>query len=75
MAGGNLSPGTVPNPAAGEVSLKVLSNRADLLSSGDALVELLLPAGTTLSDLKVDADGRDVTSAFALRSNGRVMAW
>lgn len=70
---GGGAPGRVPDPTAGEVSLKVLSNRADLLSSGDALVELLLPAGTALSDLKVDVDGRDVTPAFALRGNGRVM--
>ncbi len=59
-------------PAPGELTLKVLSNRADLLSSGDALVELL-PSDLDLGTVKVDVDGRDVTSSFARRPNGRVM--
>lgn len=65
--------GSVPrvNPGAGDVTLRVLSNRADLLSSGDVLVELLLASGTELSTIKVDVDGRDVTSAFARRADGR----
>lgn len=59
--------------AANAPSVKVLSNRADLLSSGDALIELLLPAGTALADLRIDVDGRDVASAFARRADGRVL--
>jgi len=51
----------------------VLSNRADLISAGDALVEVTLPAQTSASDVAVDVDGTDVTSAFALRPNGRYM--
>ena len=51
----------------------VLSNRADLVSGGDALVEIVLPAKAKASpgDVRVDVDGRDVTSAFAVRADGR----
>jgi hypothetical protein len=54
---------------ADTVAIRVLSNRADVLSGGDALVEL-----TGVSDgFRVDVDGRDVTAAFARRASGRVL--
>lgn len=53
--------------------LRVVSNRADLISGGDALVEIKLPEGTDPSAVRVDLDGRDVTADFALRANGRYM--
>src|SRR5205823_3648669 len=34
-------------------------------------VEVVIPAGVAASDVRVDADGRDVTSAFAVRADGR----
>jgi hypothetical protein len=49
----------------------LLSNRADLISGGDALVEIVLPQGVSASTIRVDDDGRDVTSAFAVRPNGK----
>ena len=49
----------------GDVVIKVLSNRADLISAGNALVEAILPPGVDPHTAKVDVDGRDVTSAFA----------
>src|SRR3954447_20254057 len=60
---------TVPSSAsaAAGVSIDVLSNRADLLSGGDALV-----AVTHAPGVKVDVDGRDVTDAFADRPDGRL---
>ena len=67
-----LVPGT-PGAAASALQIKSLSNRADLLSGGDALIEILLPAGIKVEALRVDLDGRDVSAAFALRPNGRVM--
>jgi hypothetical protein len=54
----------------GGIDISVLSNRADLISAGDALVRLKLPAGAT--KLRVTDDGRDVTSAFAPRPNGHI---
>src|SRR5437763_13042292 len=54
-------------------TIAVLSNRADLISGGDALVEIILPAKAKArpDQVKVDVDGRDVTSAFAVRADGR----
>src|SRR5438874_1355860 len=53
------------------LSIQVLSNRADLISGGDALVAVNLPSGVRPAAVRVTAGGRDVTSAFALRPNGR----
>ena len=52
--------------------IEVLSNRADLISGGDALVQLDLPTGVRASAVKVDLDGTDISSSFALRTNGKV---
>ena len=42
-----------------------------MISAGDALVEVRIPAGVNVAKVRVFDDGRDVTSAFALRPNGR----
>ena len=55
--------------AAGTAKIQVLSDRADLISGGDALVAV---SGVEASRLKVTVGGRDVSSAFALRPNGRI---
>jgi hypothetical protein len=55
------------------LSIDVLSNRADLISGGDALVEVHLPRGVSPSSVRVDVDGRDVTSSFAVRPDGRFL--
>jgi hypothetical protein len=49
----------------------VLSNRADLVSGGDALVQVALPARVDPSTVRVSLNGSDVTSAFAVRPDGR----
>jgi len=56
-----------------DAGIKVLGNRADLVSGGDALVEVVLPAKAqvSFSDIRVTLNGSDVTSAFAVRPNGR----
>src|SRR4051812_26685446 len=56
--------------SSGNVVLTVLSSRADLVSSGDALVAVQLPAGA--QGLRVHAGSRDVTRAFAKRSDRQV---
>ena len=63
---------TVP-AAAGGVAIKVLSNRADLISGNDALVEIVLPAAADASRLRVTLDGSDISSAFAVRDSGRIV--
>src|SRR3954452_385228 len=42
-------------------TITVLSNRADLVSDGDALVRVELPRGVAASRLRLTAGGRDVT--------------
>src|SRR4051794_20940108 len=60
-----------PAKAASNLEVKVLSNRADLISGGDALVEVKVPAGVSASSVQVFDDGRDITGSFARRLNGR----
>src|SRR6266545_6096700 len=56
-----------------ELKINVLSNRADLISGGDALVQIVVPSGVDPISVNVDVGGRDVTSAFAVRSDGRFL--
>src|SRR3712207_713543 len=69
--------GAAAAPAAAQSDIpriRVLSNRADLISGGDALVEVVPPAGTDARRLKVRVGARDVTRQFAVRPNGRFQA-
>ena len=67
------SPAATTTTAAGPVlTIRTMNNRPDLISGGDAMVEIVLPAGATAAGLKVDVDGRDVSAAFAARPDGRV---
>jgi Tannase-like family of unknown function (DUF6351) len=50
--------------------IHVLSNRADLISGGDALVSIDLKAGTNLRRVRVSLNGQDIRSSFAVRPNG-----
>jgi hypothetical protein len=49
----------------------VLSNRADLISGGDALVAARLAPGTDAAAVRVTLNGSDITSNFAVRENGQ----
>jgi Tannase-like family of unknown function (DUF6351) len=60
-----------PANAAQSLGIDVISNRADVISAGDALVAVKIPSGVNLAKVRVYDDGRDITSAFAVRSNGR----
>ncbi|WP_309648691.1 DUF6351 family protein [Nocardioides sp.] len=51
--------------------IKVLSNRADLVSEGDARVAVAPAKGVQLRAIRVSLGQRDVTRRFALRPNGR----
>jgi hypothetical protein len=61
------------NLVAAAQEIVVLSNRADLISGGDALVEIKWPTGTNLAQATVSLNGASVKSAFAMRPNGRYM--
>jgi hypothetical protein len=54
----------------GPVQIKVLSNRADLVTGGDALVKVDLPAGVKRSRVRVKAGHRNVTKALQGRGSG-----
>ncbi|CAB4719609.1 MAG: hypothetical protein F2667_09885 [Actinobacteria bacterium] len=58
--------------AASGLVVEVLSNRADLISAGDALVEVEL-RGVRADQVRVRVGGRDVTRSFAVRKDGRYL--
>ena len=61
-------------PAAASAAapkIKVLSNRADLISGGDALVEIRAPKGTKPARLTIKLNGKPARKRFAKRENGR----
>ncbi|HEV3129303.1 MAG TPA: DUF6351 family protein [Solirubrobacteraceae bacterium] len=54
-----------------QISISVLSGRADLVSGGSALVAIILPARSDARQVKVTVGHRNVTRAFAFRRDGR----
>ena len=50
------------------VEIRTLSNRADLISSGDALVDVRLPVGVAASQVSLRLNGTDVTSMFQFQA-------
>jgi hypothetical protein len=54
---------------AQNLAIETLSNRADLISGGDALVQVDLPAGADAAT--VTLNGSDVSDEFAVRPNGK----
>jgi hypothetical protein len=65
-----LSIGAASAQAGTSLSIHVLSDRADLISGGEALVSVTLPSGVQPSAVKMTLDKKEVTSEFALRPNG-----
>ena len=61
------------NEPIGETTIQTLSNRADLISGGQALVQINIPASRAASSLRVDLDGADITSTFTVMGNGRLL--
>src|SRR5207244_261854 len=55
---------------AGTLTVEVLSNRANVISGGDALVAVKLPRGVNAASVTVRLNSSDVTSEFASRPNG-----
>ena len=68
---GRVDAATMAAASSDLVSISVLSNRADLVSGGDALIRVGFPEGAASEALKVTLDGRDVTGAFTLRHPGQ----
>lgn len=55
------------------LEVRTLSNRADLVSGGDATVEVLFPPGMGTSGLRVSVGGRDVSASFTTGTDGRAL--
>ncbi len=66
----SLSP-SAAGAGQGTTRIEVLSGRPDLVSGGVALVAVDLPAGANPAGVHMSVSGRDVTSEFAVRPNGR----
>jgi hypothetical protein len=60
-----------PGAIAQGLQINVLSTRADLVSGGQALTSISLPAGTDPSKVTVTLNGQDVSGQFAPRRNGQ----
>jgi hypothetical protein len=63
----------VSGVAGAGFEIRSLSNRADLISGGDALVEIVLPHGTDASSVRVELNKQDITHRFAVRADGRFL--
>lgn len=66
------SGGTTGEPPASALSLVVLSSRPDMVTGGDALVEVRFPAEVAGDEVSVLAGAVDVTDAFTL-VDGRLL--
>ena len=55
------------------LELSTVNTRADLVSGGDALVQVTLPAGADERGLRASVGGRDVSSAFRTLPDGRIL--
>ena len=51
--------------------IRTLSNRADLVSDGDALVEVLVPKNVPLNKVTLLAQRRDVAASFVADARAR----
>jgi len=50
-----------------------LSNRADLISGGDALLEVRVPKNVPLNKVRLSLNGHDVTGAFTANASARTL--
>src|SRR3954451_9895484 len=57
--------------ASGRLDIRVLSNRADVISGNDALVAVGIPRGVRPSQVRMMLGDENVTGDFAMRANGR----
>src|SRR6266550_3420276 len=60
--------------AADGLQLRVLSSRPDLVSGGDALVRVDLPAGMAAREVKLTVNGADATAKLKADASGRALA-
>src|SRR5688572_14439870 len=73
LAGCGSDDDPAPVPADGG-ALKVLSNRPDLVSGDDVLVEVVLPAGVSADAVVLRANGAIASGDYGLTDDGRYLA-
>ena len=56
-----------------DFTIRTLSNRADLISDGDALVEVRVPASARLDKVKLALNGHDVGASFVADAAARTL--
>ena len=59
------------DPGPGRFEIVTLSNRADLISGGDALVEVRVPKDVPLNRVSLSLNGHDVTGTFTANATAR----
>ena len=59
--------------AASKLEIVTLSNRADLISGGDALVEVRVPKNVSLNQVALELNGKKVTGAFTTNAVARTL--
>src|SRR3954469_9022099 len=64
---------TAAAPTRGRLTIEVLSNRADLISGGDALVAVRVPRGVRPGTVRIRVGKRDVTRRFDRTSSHRLV--
>lgn len=69
---GDSAPVSTDGGLGNDLRIETLSNRADLISGGDALIRVNLPRGAGIDALTVTVGGKDVTPAFALQSGNAI---
>jgi hypothetical protein len=70
LAGAAFSASATTGHREGAITIATLSTRADLVTGGEALIRIGLPAGTRPGDVRVTLRGRNISSAFAVRTGG-----
>ena len=69
---GSFAATSVAGPDSSDGAIRVLSNRADLISGNDVLISVVPPAGAA-TDARMSLNGKDVTSAFTAQTDGSFM--
>jgi hypothetical protein len=59
--------------ALSNIQIVSLSNRADLISGGDAFIEVRVPTSVALNKVRLSLNGHDVTGAFTANATVRTL--
>src|SRR5262249_41173282 len=62
---------TMSTAPTGGMAIETVGNRADLISGGDALVRVTLPAGADASGAVLALNGKQLTGALHLASDSK----